>query len=195
MPMLMQESSPLRRCCSQWTRSTTTRDCFQTSPLASLSGLDCHCVQAIVVNIVWRCSVHNVDSTCHVCQNQFSVEHLLKPNQHPTPVSNILPQCSIWWQGHLRQPSSCWGKSSRPVPGFYVSQGILTNIILMRSSNLGEINPRGRALHKQHHQESARHHRTSDHRGTSHQYACTMWILWGVPGGGEAGQALPSSPS
>ena len=68
-------------------------------------------------------------------------------------------------------------------------------IILMRSSNLGEINPRGRALHKQHHQESARHHRTSDHRGTSHQYACTMWILWGVPGGGEAGQALPSSPS
>ena len=130
-------------------------------------------------------------------KNQFSVEHLFKPNQHPTPVSNILPQCSIWWQGHLRQPSSCWGKGGRPVPGFYVSQGILTKIIiiLMRSSNLGEINPRGRALHKQHHQESARHHRTSDHRGTSHQYACIRWTLLGVPGGGEAGQALPSSPS
>ena len=24
-------------------------------------------------------------------KNQFSVEHLFKPNQHPTPVSNILP--------------------------------------------------------------------------------------------------------
>ena len=63
-------------------------------------------------------------------------------------------------QGQLRQPSSSRGEGRRPVPGFYVSQGIHHHHHQHHHDDhhhhhhmrqyLGEINPRGRPLQQQH---------------------------------------------